>query len=196
MELSSRLSRVYLHKYFKELTLKEISARFAFLTQKEVIEMKRRMILIPMLALMMLVAVAPAMSVVYATKLINVSGTFHPAGIPVMDEDPAGKSDNVIIDVSVIMVYEGGIAGKGIEEGRWIVHNYGLPSRWDNAIGVTTLIDAVVEGKKGDLTIKHGYGVWRIISGTGELANLHGEGTSEIISFPLFAYIGQVHFAP
>jgi hypothetical protein len=40
-------------------------------------------------------------------------------------------------------------------------------------------------------------GHWRILKGTGELANLHGQGTWAAVTPPLvYSYEGQVHFDP
>ena len=39
-------------------------------------------------------------------------------------------------------------------------------------------------------------GTWVIISGTGELANLHGQGTWWNLGLGQFEYEGQIHFDP
>ena len=153
----------------------------------------------------MLVAAAPAMSVVYATKPITVNGTYFPIGPPVYGVlRVAGESDNAFMDVSIPLKWVGGIKGTCINEMRWIILHHDTPKEMTLIPGVMTFTNAEVDGKKGTLTIRYFNvetaeefgGVWRIISGTGELANLHGEGTISVLSFPVFAYTGQIHFDP
>jgi hypothetical protein len=61
-----------------------------------------------------------------------------------------------------------------------------------------TLINPTIAGEPyvGELVILGGSGNWRIISGTGELANLHGQGTQEGTVPGGMAYEGYVHFYP
>ncbi|MFN2292181.1 MAG: DUF3224 domain-containing protein [Anaerolineae bacterium] len=66
--------------------------------------------------------------------------------------------------------------------------------------------DGFVDGKEGTLEILFvGFspgalddwnGTWRILSGTGELANLHGQGVFWATGMGACHYEGQIHFAP
>jgi hypothetical protein len=115
----------------------------------------------------------------------------------------AGNSDNTIMVLSGgIFVWTGGIAGPCSWEGRWVIHSLGDPLKEaTNTVGYYT-IEATVDGKQGTLVIEAKANTnsphhpnWVIISGTGELANLHGQGTFTG-SFPVWNYVGQVHFDP
>lgn len=149
-----------------------------------------------------------SMSVAYATKPIPVSGTFKQTAAGSSTSWHAGKSDNVILTLSgVTFKWEGDISGIGTYDGRWVIHNYGDSANvWVNSIGYYT-IAATVDGKSGTLYIE-GVGnsgnpqpsTWRIIGGTDELANLHGQGTFEPnLATPSpfdYLYSGYVHFDP
>ena len=116
----------------------------------------------------------------------------------------AGKSDNVILNIAATHLFTGDIAGTGAADARWIFHNF--PFGPVNVHVVETLSSVTVMGdpKSGTLTIRLDFirdptdtieGTWVIISGTDELANLHGQGT---VFGPLgdASYSGQVHFDP
>lgn len=49
---------------------------------------------------------------------------------------------------------------------------------------------------RGDPDIRGNQGVWVILSGEGELENLHGQGTFYMVDFPFGQYQGQIHFDP
>jgi len=153
-----------------------------------------------------------SMSVAYATKPIPVSGIFSATkGVSgSIAYWQAGESDNHIWTLSdYTTTWTGGISGIGTYDGRWVFHNYGPPAgdEWVNSRGSYT-IAATVAGKSGTLYIEAGSNsktpdtprLWRIIGGTDELANLHGQGTFEPnLATPSpydYLYSGYVHFDP
>ena len=140
------------------------------------------------------------MSVVFAKdnpKFIDVNGQIIIWGGGDLVFTPAGQSGNQILVVSGNAVeWTGTLAGTGSADGHFLLHKDGLAT----ARNIHTL-EAEVEGKSGTLTIisvqAKMYGQWRILSGTGDLANLHGHGTVSIMTPPvLYSYTGQVHFDP
>ena len=102
-----------------------------------------------------------------------MSGIFHPAGPPSIVADTPGKSDNQFWGVTALMAWEGGISGVGTYVGYLHLESGVIVTTND----VSTLA-AVVDRKSGTLTIRGGLapsdeGHWVIISGTGDLVNLH-----------------------
>ncbi len=163
-----------------------------------------------LLALLVVFASAPAILVVEATKPQTVNGSYNPTGAPAFSNDrPAGKSDNGFVDVSIPVMWTGGIAGMGVNEMHWIAHNEATVEEVVIIQGITTLTAGVKiwgVAEMGTLTIEIKNvvvgsvpigGQWRIIGGTGELASLHGEGSLTGTSNPyVIGYSGQVHFDP
>ncbi|HLN44503.1 MAG TPA: DUF3224 domain-containing protein [Candidatus Sulfotelmatobacter sp.] len=120
----------------------------------------------------------------------------------------AGESDNVILDVVVNAIWVGDIAGTSTSDSRWILHYLPTPGAvgTNNLRGVNT-VSATVNGKSGTLIILltasrspddvEADGTWVILSGTGDLANLHGQGTAGPSGTPgVTAYTGQIHWDP
>jgi len=131
---------------------------------------------------------------VYATdnpKLMEVSGEIISLGGATIVLTPAGNSDNVKWTITGhSFQWTGSFEGISIADGRWMFHKDSR-SAWN----IHTL-QAEFDGKSGTLIIKIAGHNWRIISGTGDLANLHGQGTTWRIEGPVFGYEGQVHFNP
>jgi hypothetical protein len=158
-----------------------------------------------------LLLLSMSISVTYATKPIPVSGSFFTtAGTGSTTAEQAGKSDNGIVTISdVTVTWTGGIAGTGLFNARWVAHNVGLPlgDEWFNTRGHYA-IDATVDDKSGTLYIEacsnsgnpQALRTWRIVGGTDELANIHGQGTFvPDLSTPSlndYLYSGDVHFDP
>jgi hypothetical protein len=134
------------------------------------------------------------MSVVFAKdnpKFMEVSGEIISLGGATIELTPAGNSDNVkMIITGHSFQWTGSFEGISIADGRWILHK-DHRSPWN----IHTL-QAEIDGKSGTLIIKIAGHNWRIISGTGDLANLHGQGTTWRIEGPVFGYEGQAHFDP
>jgi hypothetical protein len=155
---------------------------------------KKSFVFVSVLAVVMLTL---PMSTIFAKKPMPVEGTLSPLPGSTYEMRPAGKSDNVIVELSGPHVWTGSFEGTSNSESRWVVHRYNSPEVW---IGISTTFTLNVEynGLTGTLTIKMGHGGWRIISGTGDLANLHGQGTTYAIDPTIFlmGYEGQVHFDP
>jgi hypothetical protein len=66
------------------------------------------------------------------------------------------------------------------------------------AQSVDTLTDPIVDGTPytGELTIGGDNDNWRILGGTGDLANVHGQGTKWAIDPLTVEYEGWIHFGP
>jgi hypothetical protein len=63
---------------------------------------------------------------------------------------------------------------------------------------VSTLTDPIIDGTQyyGELTIGGANDYWRVLGGTGDLANVHGQGT-KLGTDPLTVeYEGWIHFGP
>jgi len=97
--------------------------------------------------------------------------------------------------------WQGGIKGVSTTLAVWMVHGAIAPGigRGLNVHEKLAFETATVMGKSGsllmELNIEAPDGHWAIIGGTGELANLHGQGTLSLAAMP-YSYTGQVHFAP
>lgn len=159
----------------------------------------KKRILVIALAFAML---ALPISAAYATKPVEVSGVIFPGGMPSMEIKEAGKSDNQIMELVGLQAWDGDISGIGSWEARWMMHNADDEENLEvNAKGLVTL-SGEVAGMYGTVTIKlsgkSGVGHWRIISGTGELANVHGQGITWMINPEIFlmGYEGVIHFDP
>jgi hypothetical protein len=162
-----------------------------------------RRILSIVLALAVVLLATPHIGVARATPPTPAGGTIEfmsviPAGPPKV----AGKSDNLVRMFNIVEVWSGDIAGTGNTEAKWIVHNaplIGNPDAWVVAHAVVTFSDVTVLGASGTLTIElvlsRTEGHWTIKEGTGELANIHGQGTCSTATQP-FTYAGLVHFDP
>jgi hypothetical protein len=63
---------------------------------------------------------------------------------------------------------------------------------------VHTLTDPIIDGTQyyGELTIGGSNDYWRIVGGTGDLANVHGQGTKWGIDPVTIEYEGWIHFDP
>jgi hypothetical protein len=157
-------------------------------------------VLVIAVVLMAVAMLAVPISAVYATKPMLVQGTILPAGAPTVVQSQPGKSDNLVLEISNTMTWMGSFVGSSATQVHWNVIKYGDEKAPGHHVSGKSLwiLDAVFDGKEGTLTIKGDQGIWRIISGTGELANLRGQGIFEIINptILLMSYEGQVHFDP
>ena len=162
-------------------------------------------IVLTIIAFSIILFATPYVGLIHAEPNTSVSGTIEftsvtPAGPPKV----AGKSDNRFRMFTIVEEWSGDIEGTGIAEARWIIHNaplMGNPDAWINAYAIITFSDAEVLGRSGSLTIKlvliepKGAGHWTIMEGTGDLANIHGQGIGSTDTEP-FTYTGMVHFDP
>ena len=134
------------------------------------------------------------MSMVYAKnnpKFIDVSGQIQILGGGILDFRPVGNSVNQILTVTGNSVkwtgsFEDSIS---IADGRFVIPK-------DTCLNIHTM-QAEFMDLSGTLTIISTYKSWRIISGTGDFANLHGQGKVWAIAAPvLWGYSGTIHFDP
>jgi len=173
-------------------------------------ELKKAVSTVLLLGLMLL-ASASTIIAVQASKPIEVKGRYSalpPPSFNVIARD--GKSDNINQDIVIRTIWAGTISGTGNLEMNFTNLNVGTHEETGVGHGVVTLTTGIsVFGvvKTGTLTIKlHNVvaagdkngGVWRIVDGTGDLEGLHGEGTLELVSYPIIvvAYAGQAHYEP
>ena len=150
--------------------------------------------------LLVVAMLALPISAVYATKPIPVAGTFFPTGMASMVTRTPGNSDNLILEFEGSQTWMGSFVGSAVTECNWIVHKESDPEAPGNDLSNRCLftLDVEYDGKSGTLIIKGAEGHWRIVSGTGDLANLRGQGTISVINAELMimGYEGQVHFNP
>jgi uncharacterized membrane protein len=140
-----------------------------------------------------------SISAAHAAKPIPVQGQIIVQGTTNIVPNPAGESDNSIVTLSLYGVFVGDIAGSYTSESRWVRHDVGTPGVWTNIHAIDTISPATVMDKTGTLTFmlngKTGQeGTWVIVGGTGELANLRGQGTYSQANAVVVNYEGQVHF--
>ena len=136
---------------------------------------------------------------VHASPPTAVSGEYEFGDRVVVEIRQAG-GNTIIKDVSG-MTLAGDIEGSMVFERTFILHGDGKY----NVKGIVTAI-ASVGGRSGtytqrvvatgDLTTGTVQGTYVIISGTGGLANMRGQGTLTGISNVAGTYSGQVHFGP
>jgi hypothetical protein len=140
------------------------------------------------------------MSAASATTSMTISGKWAMTGGTTIDQRSIGN--NGFLHLHGTGFFIGGISGPFTSDAYWWEHNVGAPNEWTNGLVIITISPATVMGKTGTLLftfsgILGGGGSWIIISGTGQLANLHGHGTfSSTGGFPQIAYEGQIHFSP
>ena len=138
----------------------------------------------------------------YTKPSETVSGTIELTSVvPAKPPKVAGQSVNRIIIMNILEEWSGDISGTATAKATWIVHNAPLfsPDAWLNVHAIITFSDATVLGVSGGLTIRLCVTgtdcYWTIIKGTGDLANVHGQGTGSTATEP-FTYMGNVHFDP
>ena len=129
-------------------------------------------------------------------KFIPVSGVMTSQGTGIMVYTPAGKSHTTklsIMDNS--LVWSGSFENSvSIASGHWTIQPKGhFPGTLWNVHTMT----AEFMDKSGTITIIGSMGHWRIIGGTGDFANVHGQGTTTAIVMPVvWSYEGVIHFDP
>jgi hypothetical protein len=134
-------------------------------------------------------------------KFIEVKGDipilFDPSSVDFIHR---GKSNTETWSYQFDAQWFGGIEGSGYIIGWWTITKMNTPEWKIVAIEVITLTDPKIDGQvySGDLIIGGSVTNWRIIGGTEELANIHGQGKKLIDDFDPFLihYEGVVHFDP
>lgn len=180
--------------------------------------MKKNAVLGASLVLLLVVAflLTVAMPVAKAKSPAIVEGKIYTTGFSNIEGKPAGKSGNAIVTLNVAARWTGDIAGISTSESRWVWLNYVPPYGGGpiNVHGVNTFTSAAVKidgvTHTGTLTVlflgvMEGFssasemgGSWVIIGGTGDLANLHGQGSWYHAEGAATGsdYTGQIHFDP
>jgi uncharacterized membrane protein YecN with MAPEG domain len=176
------------------------------------VKKKTKMLSTMFVALSVALLFSMSMSVVHATRSVQVTWTSTATGLSVQGGSIAGKSDNRFLDLSLTAMCAGDIVGSYTSDSNWIIQNWitGVPLLLQPGPVYVHAIDyfsVTFEDKSGTLAIlvNHVYypslgsseGTWVIISGTDALANLHGQGTTLDPPGPgPTTWIGQVHFDP
>jgi ABC-type antimicrobial peptide transport system permease subunit len=148
----------------------------------------------------------PLLGITYAKKSTFVNGTQMITNFIPLGEIPKGKSDNVLMTSTLFVTWSGDIAGDTEYERRLMLHKWVPPSGGpETKVNIHERIyfpTVTVLGKTGSLTLAVNLGGskgvfrWTIIEGTGELANLHGNGRYWLDEAPFYDYEGYVHFDP
>ena len=165
--------------------------------------MKKKISLVSLFCVLVAVMLLSPILSVFAEndKFIEVEGDipilFDPASVDFIHR---GQSYTETWSYQFDAQWFGGIEGSGYITGWWTVAKIDTPEWKIVPIEVVTLNDPKIDGKtySGDLIIGGSTVNWRIIGGTGELANIHGQGKKLIDEFNPFLihYEGLVHFDP
>ena len=168
--------------------------------------MKKRMYVLLLASLLTLLLVVP----VAATKPAEASGSWWMSALP-QNRTWRTAGNTCIIEVDLTLSYDGTLDGTSLEH-FWIKSHAPcppdgpVPHLYDETIHVQGTFEGTVDGKEGTFTfvenarnIATGPGpedyLWIgkmvILSGTGDLANLHG-----IIDLSNDEYTGRIHFDP
>ncbi len=147
-----------------------------------------------------LAALALAPATAYASSPTEVSATYVLTSAVNLDVRQAG--DNLILRQIETGILEGDITGPFTFERKIVIHSDGQLE----TEGFVTFGPGSVSGRSGSMTwrlVVTGsattgaiQGRWTILSGTGDLANLRGQGTLEGIAFLAGTISAQVHFDP
>ncbi len=168
------------------------------------IELRRKIIGIFVVFLMLAMLATPLVGMACAKPSTTVSGTIAVTGALPLEEKTSGKSDNTILKIELSEEWMGDIAGlSDAFVATWIIKNWvppmGGPETWLNIHEKITFPEATVLDQSGSLTleinIEKGNGHWVVLTGTGELEDLQGQGTLSLQTQP-YSYSGQVHFSP
>lgn len=163
--------------------------------------MKKKILLA--LTLVMALIVSPFISTACAKpQLVSGSIVVIETGIPEFKQ--SGQSDNAILKFDFTEEWSGDIEGVGSGVTTWISH--GIPfvtPGWTINTYEKLEFSAEIQGKTGTVVMQivlfsdetGGSGHWTIQSGTGDLENLHGQGTISLSTIP-YSYTGQVNFNP
>ena len=150
-------------------------------------------------SLLAVVMLTVSISVVLAknnSKFIAVSGVMTSLGTGTMVYTPAGKSHTTKLSITDnSLVWSGSFENSiSIASGHWTIQPNGhFPGTLWNVHTMT----AEFMGKSGTITMIGSMGHWRIIGGTGDFANVHGQGTTTPIVMPVvWSYEGEIHFDP
>ena len=151
-------------------------------------------------SLLVVALFATLMSSAYATPPTPVEFTITVVTPGDTTPDPSGKSDTSIVTKSnFITDCTGDIVGSGSFDVREVVRKGGA---YKTSTGLY-VITGTMDSKSGTLYIKTSVNTkdpqpskWRIVSGTGDFANLHGQGTFVFIPNTGLVFTGKVHFDP
>jgi type 1 fimbria pilin len=160
--------------------------------------MKRKIILISALALMLFV-MPPAISSVHAASPITATGTVT-AGTYTFTGERTADGNTFVTGVFDADTFSGTFSGTAPNIFRLILNPSGLN------VQIYFTFTGTVNGVSGTCVIKfqgNGAGIgmpikgtWVILSGTGGLANLHGELSVEGTAGVILYYTGKIHFDP
>jgi hypothetical protein len=161
--------------------------------------MKRITILFTVLSLLLLFAVVPAVSEVQAAPPIMATGTIN-AGNPTSTGVKMANGNTFLIGEFDQDSFTGTFSGTAPNVFSAVINPSGLN------VQIYYTFTGTVNGKSGTLTIKfqgNGEGIGLpiqgkmvILSGTGDLANLHGVLDIAGVAGAYLHYTGMIHFDP
>jgi hypothetical protein len=173
-----------------------------------------------MLSATLLMCIVALLSVLFTPTVLATKPTYV-SGSLAYDPTIVGSKladGNLHLETTEEGVWSGGLVGESWDEPcRVVIHKVvfdaeGNPESWNfrRYTAISTFETATVGSKSGGLVMRlHGkdsgpgtdwLGKWVILSGTGELANLHGQGTWWGPGFPpgipeeTIFYEGRIHF--
>ncbi len=158
----------------------------------------KRKALLTVLAIAVVLLATPVIATARATKPMPVSFTSTGAGIVSSDWRDAGKSDNRLVTQEINLVWAGDFEGDSVMEVRLMFFNFGSSEQTYNYREIVTFTGVILDEYEGSLTLVGGQGNWRIVAGTDDLSNLHGQGKMALRagSDSVWDFTGQVHFDP
>ena len=152
---------------------------------------------LPILIALTVLALTPVTA--YASPPTEGSGSYEFGNTTILDVRQAGGT--MIIKDITEQVLEGDVTGTAIFERTFILHSNGK----FNVHGIVTATAIVGDRSgtytqravaKGDMTTGTVQGTTVFLSGTGDLANIHGHGTITGVSNVAGTYSGKIHFDP
>ena len=151
----------------------------------------------------LVIAVAVVASVILATQFVgavpateSMAVNFTSIGLGVVTSSwrQAGESDTWINTAVHNLLWQGDFEGNSVMEVRLVFYDYGTPDQTYTYHEIVTFTGTFLQEYTGTLTIMGGQGNWRVMSGTGELSNLRGQGKMQLSGPGTWSFTGQVHF--
>lgn len=170
--------------------------------------MNRRILTLILVALIALLVITGS---AFASTPMEVSGTMAYAG-PFTNLEMRTAGDNCVIDVDLSYAFSGDMQGVAPFHFRVVSHGScpAMPFQYSENLKARGTFDGYVGDKEGSLDLEYVAKAWPaepgelaltgkiiILSGTGDLANLHGLlDVSYIMGDGFDSYSGQFHFDP
>jgi len=176
-------------------------------------EVKKKVLVIAVVLLAVAISALP-LSVVSATKPMQIAGKWRPTDSTLIPPPKSAGANRFMCLLVEGEYFEGSLIGDFVHTIEMVTHfgepeqlppgkfNWKIERTFEGTLEVnedtyegTLLIRLNAKGPMpgGPGALK---GTWVIVSGTGELANLHGQGKWTNLGGPEYGYEGQIHFDP